>query len=105
MRAGDLRHSISFYGKALSKDQYGAATESYTLLFSVRAKIRYLRGDEILLSSTTVNTTSLQFIIRQRSDISEEMEIEYEGNRYNIQVIEVAERSTMMKITAVKIVN
>ncbi len=105
MRAGDLRHSISFYSKAVGKDQYGAATESYTLLFSVRAKIRYLRGDEILLSSTTANTTVMQFIIRQRSDISEEMEIEYEGARYNIQIIEVAERSTMMKITGTKIVN
>jgi len=105
MRAGDLKHTITFYSKTVGKDVYGAATESYTLLFSVRAKIRYLRGDEILLSSTTVNTTSLQFIIRQRSGISEEMEIEYEGSRYNIQVIEVAERSTMMKITAVKIVN
>lgn len=105
MRAGDLRHTITFYSKTTGKDKYGAATESYALLFSVRAKIRYLRGDEILLSSTTVNTTSLQFIIRQRSGITESMEIEYEGNRYNIQVIEVAERSTMMKITAAKIVN
>lgn len=105
MRAGDLRNRITFYGKTTGKDQYGAATESYTLLFSVRAKIRYMRGDEILLSSTTANITTLQFIIRQRSDISEEMEVEYEGSRYNIQIIEVAERSTMMKITAVKIVN
>lgn len=105
MRAGDLRHRITFYSKTVGKDQYGAATESYTLLFSVRAKIRYLRGDEILLSSTTVNTTMMQFIIRQRSDISEEMEVEYNGDRYNIQIIEVAERSTLLKITAVKIVN
>jgi len=105
MRAGDLRHRITFYSKTVGKDQYGATTEDYTLLFSVRAKIRYLRGDEILLSSTTVNTTSLQFIIRQRNDISESMEIEYEGDRYNIQVIEVAERSTMMKLTASKIIN
>ena len=105
MRAGDLRHKISFYSKTVGKDEYGAATESYALLFSVRAKIRYLRGDEILLSSTIANTTVMQFIIRQRSDISENMEIEYEGARYNIQIIEVAERSTMMKLTANKIVN
>ncbi|MBA7543626.1 hypothetical protein ES705_35961 [subsurface metagenome] len=106
MRAGDLRHRITFYSKTIGKDVYGAATESDPAeLFSVRAKVRYLRGDEILLSSTTANTTTLQFIIRQRNDISEEMEIEYEGSRYNIQVIEVAERSTLTKITAVKIVN
>jgi len=105
MRAGDLRHKITFYSKTVGKDIYGAATEDYALLFSVRAKIRYMKGAEMILSSTTVNTKTLQFIIRQRNGISEEMEIEYEGARYNIQVIEVAERSTMMKITAVKIVN
>jgi len=105
MRAGDLRDKITFYSKTTGKDQYGAATESYTLLYSVRAKIRYLRGDEILLNSTTVNTTALQFIIRYRNGISENMEIEYEGARYNIQVIEIAERSMMMKLTASKIVN
>ncbi len=105
MKAGDLRSKINFYRKTTGKDQYGGTTENYIFLYSVRAKIHWLRGDEILLNSTTANITALQFIIRSRSDITEEMEIEYAGARYNIEVIEVAERSMMMKLTASKLVN
>ncbi len=105
MRAGSLRHKITFYSRADVKDAYGAMTETYTEEFSMRAETRYLKGAEIIMNSTLSNTTTIQFITRYRSTVTESMQIGYDGDRFDIRVIEVSGKKQMLKITATKILN
>lgn len=105
MRAGQLRSRITIFSRTTDKDEYAAVTEEYTKLCSMRAEVRYLKGAELMMSSTVANTTTLQFITRYRSGISEDMEVEYSGDRYAIRIIEISGKKQMLKITATKIVN
>ena len=106
MRAGKLSKRITIYKKTEGQSQdFGSIQESYSKMCEVWAEVRYLSGREILLNDALVTSTAATFIIRIRPDISESMEIEYNGSRWNIQYMEEDTRATMLKLTASKIVN
>jgi len=106
MRAGRLRERIDLYREVSTTDSdYGSQENTFELYDSTRADVKPLNGAELLMNETVSNTTSVQFIIRWKESITETMQIEYRGDRYNIEYIEENRKNKMIKITASKILN
>mgnify|MGYP006307178349 FL=1 len=106
MRAGQLRESISIYEEVTSKDSdFGSTESTFNLVMKTRADVKFISGTELLSNETVSNSSKALFTIRLREGIKETMEIEYRGDRYNIEYIEENRKHRIMKLTTSKILN
>lgn len=103
--AGRLTQSITFYTRSDQQESdYGSIDGTFAEGITCRAAVKFVSGAETILSETLANTTVVQFMIRYRAAISEEMKIAWDGAEYAIKVIEQDEKKTMLTITTTKIV-
>ena len=106
MRSGKLRERIGIYKETnLTDTNFGSPVTSSSLFCSARAEVRFISGKELLINSTVSNATTAQFIMRFREGIDETMQVEYRGDRYNIQYLEENRKTGLLKITGAKILN
>lgn len=104
--AGELKYSITFWDRTDQKESdYGSVDDSFAEGITCRAGWKQLSGSETLLSETVSNRTAGQFKIRYRSSIVETSYIVFQGNKYNIEVIDHDSFNGVTLITVIKIVD
>ncbi|MEM6397487.1 MAG: phage head closure protein [Bacteroidota bacterium] len=85
---GAMRERIRLATRQVTRDSLGGEEETWSLSNSIWAKVEYLTtgSDERFSSDRKVSLTAANFTIRNRS-VSIGQQIEYRGDRYNIESI------------------
>ena len=86
-QAGQLDRRITIQSFSTTTDDFGEVVKSFTTLANVWAKVEEKRGDEGEDGNQLVATKRVEFFIRYRSDINEQMRITYNNETYKIEAI------------------
>lgn len=106
MRAGRLDEVIDIYREVTEVDpEYGSSDASFIKCLTTRADVTFNNGNETLSNNTVVNTNAIVFWIRFREGITETQQIEWRGDRYNIEYIESNRRTRLLRLQTSKILN
>ncbi len=89
--AGQLDRRITIQSFGTTTDDFGEVVKSFTTLANVWAKVEEKRGDEGEDGNQLVATKRVEFFIRYRSDINEQMRITYNNETYKIHAIQSAD--------------
>lgn len=90
MLAGNLRDKIDIYGPTETVNDYNEREKAYELLFSTRAEISFLSGNEKAIETTTAASQILKFKVRYKHEAyGPEMYIKHAGAFYNIRSINI----------------
>ena len=86
-QSGQLDRRITIKKFTTSTDDFGQINKTFTTLASVWAKVVEKSGSEKEISDQIVAVKKVEFTIRHRSDLNEQMRIEYNGKTYTIEAI------------------
>lgn len=86
-QSGQLDRRITIKKFTTSTDDFGQINKTFTTLASVWAKVVEKSGSEKEVSDQIVAVKKVEFTIRHRSDLNEQMRIEYNGKTYTIEAI------------------
>jgi SPP1 family predicted phage head-tail adaptor len=86
-QAGQLDRRIAIQSFTTTTDDFGEVVKSFTTLANVWAKVEEKRGNEGEDGNQLVATKRVEFLIRYRSDINEQMRITYNNETYKIEAI------------------
>ena len=86
-QAGQLDRRITIQSFTTTTDDFGEVVKSFTTLAEVWAKVEEKRGNEGEDGNQLVATKRVEFFIRYRSDINEQMRIVYNNETYKIETI------------------
>ena len=100
LRAGLLNEYITFRKRVITRDDFGEQSSAWLNVISTRARVVRMSGNRTMENNEVWHPTSMQFIIRSYHIIDNEMEIVYNGNRYNIVFIDVQRSNQLTTITA-----
>ena len=98
MNIGRLDRYIILQSVSTSVDAYGQPVESFSTLASVWAKIEYKSEVEKFENEQLRAVSSIDFTIRYRTDITEQMRISYDSNIYQIIGISEIGRGEGLKL-------
>jgi len=101
VRAGDLRHRITFLKKEVSTDSDGYPVETWKAVFSVMANVRVIDSREYFQAAAFQAENKLRFTIRYRRGITAAMRLRYNCQDYEIigQPADVDGRRRWLQIT------
>ncbi len=85
--AGQMDRRITIQNFTTATDTFGEVVKTFTTLAEVWAKVEENKGKEGEDGNQIVATKEVLFFIRYRSDVSEEMRIQYNNETYKIQAI------------------
>lgn len=98
-QAGQLDRRITIQTFSESTDSFGQEVKSYSTLASVWANVTEKVGSEGEDGDMIAATKRVEFIIRYRTDVNEQMRISYNSNIYKIQAIQSADaRKAFLKL-------
>ncbi len=98
-QAGQLDRRITIKNFSETTDSFGQEVKSFSTLASVWANVVERVGREGEDGEMIAATKKVEFIIRYRTDVNEEMRISYNSNTYKIQAIQSADaRKAFLKI-------
>ena len=98
-QAGQLDRRITIQTFSETKDSFGQEVKSFSTLASVWANVVERVGREGEDGEMIAATKKVEFVIRYRTDVNEEMRISYNSNTYKIQAIQSADaRKAFLKI-------
>ena len=98
-QAGQLDRRITIQTFSETTDNFGQEVKSFSTLDSVWANVVERVGREGEDGEMIAATKKVEFIIRYRTDVDEEMRIIYNSNTYKIQAIQSADaRKAFLKI-------
>ena len=98
-QAGQLDRRITIQNFSETTDSFGQEVKSFSTLASVWANVVEKMGSEGEDGDMIAATKKVEFIIRYRTDVNEEMRISYNSNTYKIQAIQSADaRKAFLKI-------
>jgi SPP1 family predicted phage head-tail adaptor len=98
-QAGQLDRRITIQNFSETTDSFGQEVKSFSTLASVWANVVERVGREGEDGEMIAATKKVEFIIRYRTDVDEEMRISYNSNTYKIQAIQSADaRKAFLKI-------
>ena len=98
-QAGQLDRRITIQNFSETTDNFGQQVKSFSTLASVWANVVEKVGREGEDGDMIAATKKVEFIIRYRTDVDEEMRISYNSNTYKIQAIQSADaRKAFLKI-------
>lgn len=98
-QAGQLDRRITIQGYSESTDAYGQEVKTYSTLAEVWANVVEKVGNEGEDGDMIASTKKVEFIIRYRTDVDEQMRIVYDSNTYKIQAIQAADaRKAFLKL-------
>lgn len=80
---GDLRYVINVKRLAKVKDEYGAVSESYATVYTLKAGVKNMSGTKAISNDEIFNTSTLQFTTWYRT-INDSDRIEYNSKKYKI---------------------
>jgi len=90
MRAGRLRHLVSFEVPAVEVDSNGEATETWNDAFDgqqISAEIVPLSGRELVAAQQVHSRVTTRITVRYRPGLLPEMRVVHRGVNYNIEAI------------------
>lgn len=97
--AGQLDRRITIERFAETTDAFGQKNKVFTALGNVWAKVEEKRGSEGEEGNQLVATKRVEFFIRYRSDIDEQMRIIYNNETYRIEaILNADDRKAFQKI-------
>jgi SPP1 family predicted phage head-tail adaptor len=98
-QAGQLDRRITLQTFSETTDTFGQEVKTYSTLASVWANVKESIGKEGEDGDMIAATKKVEFIIRYRTDVNEQMRITYNNNTYKIQAIQSADaRKAFLKI-------
>lgn len=98
-QAGQLDRRITIQTFSETTDNFGQEVKSFSTLASVWANVVEKVGSEGEDGEMIAATKKVEFVIRYRTDVDEEMRILYNNNTYKIQAIQSADaRKAFLKI-------
>ena len=98
-QAGQLDRRITIQTFSETTDNFGQEVKSFSTLASVWANVVEKVGSEGEDGEMIAATKKVEFVIRYRTDVNEEMRISYNYNTYKIQAIQSADaRKAFLKI-------
>ena len=98
-QAGQLDRRITIQTFSETTDTFGQEVKSFSTLAQVWANVVEKVGREGEDGEMIAATKKVEFIIRYRTDVDEEMRIVYNNNTYKIQAIQSADaRKAFLKI-------
>ena len=98
-QSGQLDRRITIQSFNESTDDFGEVILSFTTLANVWAKVEEKSGSEGEDGNQMVATRKVDFFIRYRSDINEQMQVVYNNETYTIEAILSADaRKAFQKI-------
>ena len=98
-QAGQLDRRILIQRFSESTDGFGQEVKTYSGLAYVWANVKEKIGSEGEEGDMIASTKKVEFIIRYRTDVDEQMRILYNSNIYKIQTIQTADaRKAFLKI-------
>lgn len=86
-QSGQLDRRIVIKKFTTSTDDFGQINKTFTTLATVWSKVVERSGSEKEISDQMIAVKKVDFFIRYRSDINEQMRIEYNGKTYTIEAI------------------
>lgn len=87
--AGDLRYSITVNSLSSVKGDYGAVTDTYTLLMTIRAGVKFVSGTKRVDEKEIFSSQVVQFTTHYRHTITETCRIVFDSRKYRILSIDV----------------
>jgi len=98
-QAGQLDRRITLQTFSETTDAFGQEVKSYSTLATVWAKVVEKVGKESEEGDIIAATKKVEFMIRYRTDVNEQMRISYNSNIYKIKAIQSADaRKAFLKI-------
>jgi SPP1 family predicted phage head-tail adaptor len=88
IRAGKLRHTLTFKVKKETKDDYGSTIESFKDSFTAKAEVLDSRASSGIISDGQDLQKTTSFRLRYNRRIEETLFIEYKGDHYEIDSVE-----------------
>ncbi|MDP9192297.1 MAG: phage head closure protein [Acidobacteriota bacterium] len=101
---GQLDRCIRIEGRSQAQDSYGEQIETFTIVDSVRAAVKYMRGSEPFQGDQYNAKRVVQFTIRYRTGIDETARIVWEGDTYDIDYINQKGRHQWLEIVGTALV-
>ena len=85
MRASRLRHRVTVYNQTSGRSPTGAATApTWSVHATLWASIEPLSVKDVLTAQAADSETRIRCVLRYRADIDSTMQIEHNGQRYDI---------------------
>lgn len=84
MQAGELRHRVTIFGQTTTRSKTGAVKAEWQKIATVWAAIKPLSVKDVLTAGAVGSKTKAMAIIRYRTDITSQMQLEHNGKRYEI---------------------
>ena len=98
-QAGQMDRRITIKKFSETTDSFGQQVKNFSTLASVWANVVERVGREGEDGEMIAATKKVEFVIRYRTDVDEEMRISYNNNTYKIQAIQSADaRKAFLKI-------
>ena len=98
-QAGQLDRRITLQTFSEATDSFGQEVKTYSTLTSVWANVKEKVGSEGEDGDMLAATKKVEFIIRYRTDVNEQMRISYNSNIYKITAIQSADaRKAFLKL-------
>lgn len=97
---GLLDRCVRIESPSRAQDSYGQPIETFNLVESVRAAVKYMRGVEPFEGQQFNAKRIVQFTIRYRTGIDETCRIIWEGDTYDINYISQVGRRQWLLIVA-----
>ena len=101
---GLLDRCVRIEQRTLSQDSFGEPMETFAVVDSVRAGVKFLRGSEPFEGDQFNSKKVVQFTVRYRSDINETARIIWEGDTYDIEFINQKGRRQWLEIVGTALV-
>ena len=87
MRAGEMDRRITIEKNTPTRSATGEEKENWTTLATVWAQVRAVGGGERFRGAHIVAEATTSFVIRHRTDVTEKMRIQFDGDAYDIHHI------------------
>lgn len=94
MKASQLRHKIKMLQAVTTRTTTGGQKVGWQAVLALSAKVSPLSVKEFLANGATQNTATARCVIRYRTDINTEMQVEYDGQIYQIVGEPLADNGT-----------
>lgn len=105
MRAGRLRHRLTFEEATESRDSFGDLQKSWSDFVTVWGAAEPLRGREFFDARRENVEAEIRFRIRHRDDIDEKMRVVWDGRTYDIEsLLDVDGRGRELHVMATETV-
>jgi hypothetical protein len=108
MRSGGAYHRVKFFAKQITRDSYGASSDTWDYdnpTIETRGEVRYTGGAKTLNNEEKFYSKYIELIVRYRSTIVETMQVQIDdtGDLWGISYIEVQGMKESLRLTLEKL--